>query len=62
MFDAAISYDFRYLRPDLKGWSIQVNATNLTDRYYVASCATALAYCSLGASRRVLGTLRYAWN
>jgi iron complex outermembrane receptor protein len=62
LFDAAISYDFRYLRPDLKGWSVQVNATNLADRYYVSSCATALAYCSLGASRRVLGTLRYAWN
>jgi iron complex outermembrane receptor protein len=62
LFDAAISYDFRYLRPDLKGWSVQVNATNLTDHYYVSSCATALAYCSLGASRRVLGTLRYAWN
>jgi iron complex outermembrane receptor protein len=62
LFDAAISYDLRYLRPDLKGWSVQVNATNLTDRYYVSSCATALAYCSLGASRRVLGTLRYAWK
>jgi hypothetical protein len=28
----------------------------------VSSCATALAYCSLGASHRVPGTLRYAWN
>ncbi|MDQ8728693.1 TonB-dependent siderophore receptor [Bradyrhizobium sp. LHD-71] len=62
LFDASISYDFRYMRPDLKGWSVQVNATNLGDRYYVASCATGLAYCGLGASRRVLGTLRYAWN
>jgi iron complex outermembrane recepter protein len=62
LFDAAISYDFRYLRPDLKGWSAQVNVTNIGDHYYVASCATALAYCSLGASRRVLGTLRYAWS
>ena len=32
LFDAAISYDFRYLRPDLKGWSVQVNATNIGDR------------------------------
>ena len=36
LFDAAISYDFAYLRPDLKGWKAQVNATNLTNRYYVA--------------------------
>jgi hypothetical protein len=28
----------------------------------VSSCATALAYGSLGASRRALGALRYAWN
>lgn len=62
LFDAAISYDFRYLTPDLKGWSAQVNVTNIADQYYVSSCATGLAYCSLGASRRVLGTLRYAWS
>jgi iron complex outermembrane receptor protein len=62
LFDAAISFDFKYLRPDLKGWSAQINATNLTNRYYVASCVTALAYCGLGAARTVLGTVRYAWN
>jgi iron complex outermembrane receptor protein len=62
LFDAAISYDFGYLRPDMKGLSAQINATNLADRYYVASCVTSLAYCGLGAGRRVLGTLKYAWN
>lgn len=62
LFDATVSFDFKYLRPDLKGWSAQVNATNLTNRYYVASCATGLAYCGLGAARTVLGTVRYAWN
>jgi iron complex outermembrane receptor protein len=62
LFDATISFDLKYLRPDLKGWSAQINATNLTNRYYVASCVTALAYCGLGAARTVLGTVRYAWN
>ena len=62
LVDAAISYDFRYLRPDLKGWKAQVNATNLTNRYYVASCLTGLAYCALGTGRTVLGTLKYSWN
>jgi iron complex outermembrane receptor protein len=62
LFDAAISYDFAYLRPDLRGWKAQVNATNLTDRYYVASCLTGLAYCALGTGRTVLGTLKYSWN
>ena len=62
LFDATVSFDFKYLRPDLKGWSAQINATNLTNKYYVASCATALAYCGLGAARTVLGTMKYAWN
>ena len=62
LFDATVSFDFKYLRPDLKGWSAQVNATNLTNRYYVPSCLTGLAYCGLGAARTVLGTVRYAWN
>lgn len=62
LFDAAISYDFGYRRPDLKGLSAQINATNLTDKYYVASCVTSLSYCGLGAGRRILGTLRFAWN
>ena len=62
LFDAAVSFDFKYLRPDLKGWSAQINATNLTNRYYVASCVTGFAYCGLGAARTVLGTVKYAWN
>ena len=43
LFDATVSFDFKYLRPDLKGWSAQINATNLTNKYYVASCLTGLA-------------------
>ncbi len=62
LFDASISYDLAYVRPDLKGWTAQVNATNLADRYYVSSCATGIIYCGLGASRTVLGSLKYAWN
>lgn len=62
VIDAAISYDFGYLRPDLRGLTAQVNARNLTDRYYVASCFTGLPYCALGNGRTVLGTLRYSWN
>lgn len=46
----------------LKGWSAQINATNLTNKYYVASCLTGLPYCGLGSARTVLGTVKYAWN
>jgi iron complex outermembrane recepter protein len=62
LVDAAVSYDFSYLRHDWKGWKAQLNVTNLGNHYYVASCLTGLAYCGLGQARTVLGTLRYAWN
>jgi iron complex outermembrane receptor protein len=62
LFDAAVSYDFSYLRPDMKGVTLQINATNLANTYYVANCFTGLAYCALGAPRTVLATLRYNWQ
>lgn len=60
--DAAISYDFSYVRPDWRGLKAQVNVTNLANHYYVASCFTGLPYCGLGNARTVLGTLKYSWN
>lgn len=62
LIDAAVSYDLAYLSPELKGWQGQINGTNLTDEYYVASCQSGLTYCGLGAGRTVLGTLRYTWD
>jgi iron complex outermembrane receptor protein len=62
LVDASVSYDLAYARADLKGWKAQINVTNLTDRYYVASCLTGLAYCGLGTGRTVLGTLKYSWK
>ena len=62
LFDAALSYDFGKLRPDLKGLKLQVNATNLTNKYYIPSCLTSTVYCGIGQSRTILGTLSYAWN
>jgi iron complex outermembrane receptor protein len=60
--DAAVSYDFAYMRPDLKGLKAQLNVTNLFDHFYVASCFTGLPYCGFGNARTVLGTLKYNWN
>ncbi len=62
LFDATLSYDLGYLRSDYKGWLLQVNATNLTDEYYVSSCLTALSYCGLGSGRTVVGTVKYSWK
>jgi len=62
LVDASVSYDLAYLRPDLKGWSTEITGKNLGDRFYVGSCLTGAAYCGLGTSRTVLGTLRYSWK
>jgi iron complex outermembrane receptor protein len=62
LYDAALYYDFAYLRPEMKGWKAQVNALNLFDHYYVASCIINNVYCGLGASRTVLLTLKYNWQ
>jgi iron complex outermembrane receptor protein len=62
VLDATVSYDLGYARPYLKGWSTQLNVTNLADRYYVASCLTGTPYCSFGTGRTVLGTIKYSTN
>lgn len=62
LLDATASYDFAYLDPKFDGWQAQINATNLEDEYYVASCQSGLSYCGLGAGRTVLGTLKFTWK
>jgi iron complex outermembrane recepter protein len=38
LFDAAVHYDFSALGPQYKGYFLQVNASNLFDKTYVALC------------------------
>lgn len=57
LFDASVSYDFAYLDRKLEGWEAQVNATNLEDEYYVASCQAGLPYCGLGNGRMILAAV-----
>lgn len=59
LFDAAIHYDFSALGPLFKGYSAQVNATNLFDKTYVAYCQD--VGCYYGLRRNVIATLRYRW-
>ncbi|MCF3642564.1 TonB-dependent siderophore receptor [Rhizobium sp. TRM95111] len=60
LFDAMVSYDFGAANPDWKGVSLQVNAKNLADTRYVASCASAYA-CFYGNGRSVVATLKKTW-
>uniref|UniRef100_UPI00246901EB TonB-dependent siderophore receptor n=1 Tax=Chromohalobacter sp. 296-RDG TaxID=2994062 RepID=UPI00246901EB len=52
LYDAMASYDFN------THWTAQINANNLTDEEYVASCDY---YCYYGESRSVIGSLKYRW-
>ncbi len=49
--DALLSLDWRH-------WSFTVNATNLFDKHYYASCSVRSA-CGVGYRRNVIGTLAY---
>tara|TARA_A100001391_G_scaffold184201_1_gene151864 strand:- start:4894 stop:7200 length:2307 start_codon:yes stop_codon:yes gene_type:complete len=56
LVDAAVGYDFSAL--GLDGLSARVNANNLLDKEYVASCYS-LNYCYFGAERSVMATVTY---
>ncbi|HEV7306067.1 TonB-dependent siderophore receptor [Ensifer sp.] len=60
LFDASLSYDFGAINPDYKGTKLQVNAMNLFDKDYVASCASRWA-CFYGTGRSVTASLKVSW-
>jgi len=57
LVDAALHYDFR---DDLKGMRLSLNASNLFDKTYVASCE-AESYCIYGLRRVVTAAVKYRW-
>ena len=60
LLDAMLGYDLGKLAADLEGASVQLNASNLTDKVYAASCA-AMDTCFYGASRTLTASVNYAW-
>ncbi|MDP4027129.1 TonB-dependent siderophore receptor [Methylobacterium sp. NEAU 140] len=60
LFDATIRYDLVRLNPAWAGATFALNATNLADKVYVATCDTR-ASCYYGNPRTVLATLSYRW-
>ncbi|WP_349294116.1 MULTISPECIES: hypothetical protein [unclassified Pseudomonas] len=45
-------------RPSVEGLDVRLNANNLTNESYVASCAS-LNFCYLGEERNVAATVSY---
>jgi len=60
LFDGAGHYDFSSDSGPLRGARLQINASNLGNRTYVASCY-ATDGCYYGAKLTVYGTMRYRW-
>ncbi len=60
LFDAALRYDLSAIAPSLKGLRFSLNATNLTDKEYVANCS-GNASCYYGARRAITANLNYRW-
>lgn len=58
--DAVIGYDLGAIDPKLERVSVALNANNLLDKRYVTTCYVA-NWCFFGASRTVVGSLRYRW-
>ncbi|MET0807828.1 MAG: TonB-dependent siderophore receptor [Pseudoxanthomonas sp.] len=53
LFDAAVHYD-------IGNWRLQLNASNLGDKQYIATCNSAY-WCYYGYPRAVSATARYQW-
>ena len=60
LVDAAIHYDLGEFHPKMAGARLALNASNLMNTQYVATC-TSVSACFYGAERQVTLTLRYNW-
>ncbi|MFH5925579.1 TonB-dependent siderophore receptor [Roseomonas xinghualingensis] len=60
LFDASIRYDVGARFEQARGLELAVNAQNIADMDYVASCSS-LTACYYGTGRLVLGSVRVRW-
>jgi len=60
LVDLAVRYDLGKSIPSMVGWEASLNATNLLDRHYIASCSGD-TFCTWGSGRLILAGMRYQW-
>ncbi len=60
LFDLLMRYDFEASNPSLEGLVLSLNARNLTNKTYVATCGT-VASCYYGSGRTLNLRLQYRW-
>lgn len=59
LFDAGIQYDVSRVDPSLKGFMLNLNASNLFNKVYTT--CTDLTYCTYGQGRLILAGVKYQW-
>ena len=59
IYDASVHYDLGVLSRTLKGASVAVNATNLFNKDYLATCDG--YWCYYGDERKVVASVNYKW-
>jgi iron complex outermembrane receptor protein len=59
LVDLALRYDLGRAFPSMHGWTGSLNASNLLNRAYMASCSN--GSCYWGQGRLVLAGLKYQW-
>ncbi len=60
LFDAALRYDFGAIDPKYRGTTLSLNAANLFDKDYVASCWNDTS-CFYGTGRTITAGLKVRW-
>ncbi|MBK9269366.1 MAG: TonB-dependent siderophore receptor [Sphingomonadales bacterium] len=60
LFDLFVRYDFGVTNPALEGLSASINARNIADKRYVATC-TATSACYYGQGRSLTARLQFRW-
>ncbi|WP_241031068.1 TonB-dependent siderophore receptor [Paraburkholderia sp. Ac-20347] len=60
LVDASLRYDLGYAIPRMKGAELYVNAQNLLNKTYVASCYYG-NWCAYGYGRQVFAGMNYRW-
>jgi iron complex outermembrane receptor protein len=60
LVDALVGYDLAKASPRLEGLNLALNVANLLDERHVTACPFQNS-CYFGASRTVIGSIRYAW-
>ncbi|MXO65897.1 TonB-dependent siderophore receptor [Altererythrobacter endophyticus] len=59
LFDMLVRYDFGVTNERLSGLSLSLNARNLADKHYIASCIS--PGCYIGQGRVVTARLQFRW-